>query len=439
LSNSKSRNGSSPSLECPCLRTSLEVSFVSEGGQELIVLLDRLRIAPGPLMVPKGFAPVLSMFDGAHSKEKILSTLSSHGLTAQILDRIIEELDTALLLDSPKFKKEESRIKTEFAEQEVRRPSCAGAVYPADKEALTSYLNEICSMYGGDGKGTENEVSPSNTVMPLGIIIPHIDFARGAPVYARVSNFIKNVSQAPDVIIILGTSHYGGKSRFQFSLKDYSLPGAVFRNAREITEGIVTTYGAENAYQDEFLHKVEHSIELPLVFLWNSWKERKKLPKIVPILVSSFYDTFDVGDEADSTPDVSAMIDILCDQYRQHTSSGLSVQFVCGVDLCHVGQGFGDPRYEETDFERLADFDREIICALEEGSAKTIDTLMRECRDAYRVCGYPSLYLMLKVFERLGHNVRGELIDYSSHTTRESDTTVSFAGMSMMGGIEGVR
>jgi MEMO1 family protein len=407
----------------PKLRTTIDIQLVKNGEDEQIVFLDRQRIAPSPVLLPRAFGVVLGMFTGEFSRDDILARCISQGLTLEILDQLITELDAAYFLDSEGFRNEERRIRESFLSKPSRPPSCAGAVYPATEEGLSDYLDkEISDKDGsvpGDRKG-----------FPLALVIPHIDYTRGGRVYAEVSRYLSGFSDTPDVLVMLGTSHYGGVSKYQLSRMDYEIPGTVFKNARDISSEIAAAYGEEMAFHDEFLHAHEHSLELPLPYLWYAWKEQRQLPEIVPVLIGSFYESFDMSGGALSIPEVSRMLVILGDTLTELRASGKKVMLVCGVDFSHVGQGFGDKdRMTADDLVRVEEYDRSLLYAIERLDADGFEQIIRSTRDATRVCGYPSLFTLLKTFEYLGITPKAEVLDYMMHTTPGTDTTVSFAGL----------
>jgi predicted class III extradiol MEMO1 family dioxygenase len=104
--------------------------------------------------------------------------------------------------------------------------------------------------------------------------------------------------------------------------------------------------------------------------------------------------------------------------------------FVCCVDFSHVGMAFGDAgKMTDEELQKVEEYDRSLLYALESLDADGFDNIIRSTRDSTRVCGYPSLYTMLKVFSRLDIRPDVEVLDYMIHTTPETDTTVSFAGL----------
>jgi hypothetical protein len=252
--------------DLPKLRELVDVRFVREGDRELIVFFDRQRIAPSPLVIPRAFAAVLGMFTGLNTKDEILARHAGNGLTSEILEQLIREVDSALFLDSERFAKEEERVKKEFLSGSVRTPACAGAVYPASHDEMREFVSSSVS-----GASQGDPVKRDGT--PLALVVPHVDYARGGRVYASVAEYLSGFSQRPDIVIMLGTSHCGGRSKYQLSRMDYQIPGVVFRNSGDLTGRIAKEYGEELSFQDEFLHANEHSLELPLPYLWHAWRE----------------------------------------------------------------------------------------------------------------------------------------------------------------------
>src|SRR5689334_17648063 len=83
----------------------LEFVAVQHEGDDFLLTHDRHGFAPD-LLIPRSWGPVLALFDGQRDAAGIIfefSTQYGQILPREHLDRIVLELDQALVLDSPTF------------------------------------------------------------------------------------------------------------------------------------------------------------------------------------------------------------------------------------------------------------------------------------------------------------------------------------------------
>src|SRR6185503_6357254 len=100
-------------------------------------------------------------------------------LGREVLDRLLDQLDQALLLDSERFRQHSATVFAEFARAEVRPAHLAGKSYPADPRELAALLDSFFAPPRGPGKPD----APTGP-LPRAIVAPHIDFHRGGAAYA---------------------------------------------------------------------------------------------------------------------------------------------------------------------------------------------------------------------------------------------------------------
>ena len=71
----------------------------------------------------------------------------------------------------------------------------------------------------------------------------------------------------PELIIILGTSHYGsGPELFSATKKNYATPFGAVKTDAEFIDRLSARYRGD-LFADELLHRNEHSIEFQALFL----------------------------------------------------------------------------------------------------------------------------------------------------------------------------
>jgi predicted class III extradiol MEMO1 family dioxygenase len=94
-----------------------------------------------------------------------------------VLERLLAAFDEALLLDDGRFARARERALAEYRQAPFRPPVLAGQSYPADadepRHLLRGYLDTVDDVIPGPADGR-------------GLVSPHIEYARGGSVYARV-------------------------------------------------------------------------------------------------------------------------------------------------------------------------------------------------------------------------------------------------------------
>ena len=191
---------------------------------------------------------------------------------------------------------------------------------------------------GAGGAGPLSTINPAGPRRLRGVLSPHIDFRRGGPVYTWS---YKELAEQTDIdtFVILGVAHQHCRRRFVLTLKDFETPLGIVPTDRQYVERIAEAAG-EELFDDELVHRAEHSIEFQVVFL--QYVLGKKRPfSIVPILVGSFHDHLERGIDPIEDPEVRRFVDAL---RAAEAASGKNVAYIGGIDLCHVGPEFGDPR-----------------------------------------------------------------------------------------------
>ena len=101
--------------------------------------------------------------------------------------------------------------------------------------------------------------------------------------------------------------------------------------------------------------------------------------------------------------------------------------------MAHIGQAFGDSKPLSPEFmEHIAQRDRTYLETLLKNDKRALFSHIHEDQDARRICGFPTMYLTLDLFSRLGIQPRAELIDYRQAVDYKRDCAVTFAGMSFI-------
>ena len=416
-------------MDYPKMRTDVSVFPVTVDGNNMIFVQDSQRLSQGVFIPHQVFARLVSFFDGGHSIRDIqYEAMRQYGelVYTEQIEALIQDLDKALLLESPRFCETLDRLKEDFRKGDLRPAFFAGKSYPEGTDQLRGQLEAYFSESGIPGPTDEEE----ETEELRGILAPHIDFQRGGPCYARAYTLLRKAPRA-DVYIVLGIAHAPSETRFTVTAKDFETPFGIAQTDKEFVSTL-SKHCSWDIFQDEFLHRSEHSIEFQVVFLQHVLGLSQHA-RIVPILCGSFDHYLAQQRPPEDDPMVSEFLDGLKSTVGE---SKKRVCFIAGVDLSHIGPQFGDPEPADNVFRsEIREEDLEIL-----DKAATLDTggffqLLKKNRNKHRICGFPAIYVFLKTIDAS----HGEILTYDQGPTPDGQSVVSFSAMAFYGSSEGNR
>ena len=253
---------------------------VVQAGQPSILLRDPLRLANKTVVIPQQLAPLLALCDGTRDPNGIRASLAVRfglRIAPHTIERLLAALDDSLLLDNDRFAQARERALMEYRQAPFRPPTSVGQSYPSSAEdlhaKLDGYMDAVDDVRPGSADGR-------------GLVSPHIDYERGGTVYARVWKRAAEAVKAADLVVLLGTDHYGKDGHLTLTRQHYATPFGVLPTEQTIVDALAEAIGPEAAFADELYHRSEHSIELAAVWLHHV---REGQPcDLVPILCSSF-------------------------------------------------------------------------------------------------------------------------------------------------------
>lgn len=406
------RESPPPADDLPRLRP-LDIRWVQEGGIRFLLLRDPLGVSPRTLMVPGDLAPVLALCDGTRDIPALLTGLRLRtGLmvSPSRLEELLRLLDEALFLDNGRFRSAARQALQDYRSAPHRRPALAGQVYPTDPGELRDALERFCQ----SARGTS---PPPGGGTLRGLLTPHIDYARGGPVYAGVWQAV-----APDLgafrrVVLLGTDHAGRPGALTLTRQNYASPLGALPTDGEAVEALARAIGPEEAFADELHHLGEHSVELALVWLQFALGGREV--RVVPVLCGPMPGP----DGGPYEPFISAL--------RALLEEGPTLVVAAG-DLAHMGPAFGDPLpLDPLGRARLSSADRHTLELVSQGDAEAFLADVWGDGDARRYCGLTPIYLALRAMGP----VRGHLTGYAQcPADAEGGSVVSVAGMAFFQG-----
>lgn len=396
---------------CPKLRA-VDARPIMHGGRPSILLRDPLHLTDKTIIIPQQLGPALALFDGTREPSQVSAALAIRfGVRAapSTLGRLLSALDDAFLLDNEHFAQAREQALSEYRKALFRPLAGAGQSYPADADELRKMLQSYLD--------AADDVDP-DLADGRGLVSPHIDYARGGSVYARVWKRAAEMARAAEVVVLLGTDHYSEGNLLTLTQQNYATPFGVLPTARDIVETVAQAVGPETAFAGELHHRGEHSIELAAI--WLHYVREKQPCRLVPVLCGSF-ERFVQGQ---AEPDQDAVLNAFLNACKQ-ALAGRRVLVVASADLSHVGPAFGGQPLGLVERARLQAADDELIERICAGDAQGFFAAIRRDGDRRNVCGLPPIYLAL----RLLHPLQGHQVAYARCPADEAGTSyVSICG-----------
>ncbi len=407
--------------EWPRLRP-IEPQWVQYNGRRYLCLKDPLELGDETVLVPEALVPLLGLCDGTRDAAGLRTAMALRTgvqVTPAVVAELLDRLDRALLLDGDGYRTAKTRELKAFRSSEYRDPFYADKVYPGDPERLKETLNGYCQRHPAE---------PSTRTNLVGLVCPHIDYARGHATYADLWQRARLSLDGTELVIVFGTDHRGGPGTITPTRQSYATPLGVLQTDVEAVDDVVDALGGEAALDEELHHANEHSIELALVWMHHFMDGRPV--DVVPILCGSFHRF--VSGETDPGDDdrIRAAVEAL-----KRASAGRRTLVIAAGDLAHVGPAFGDSRpLDAVQMADVASRDEETISAICNTDAASMMSAAQRELDARRLCGLPPIYMALRYLERAS----GEVVGYAQCPADEAGASiVSIAGVLLYGDAAG--
>ena len=403
----------------PRLRA-LDPKLIEHESRDFLYLRDPLSLSDDNVLVPSPLVPLLALCDGTRDLAGLGSAFALRTgieLGEGHLTDLIERLDSALLLEGSRFDSAAARALSEYRSAPCRRPFHAGAVYPEGPADLRELLAGFC------------EAAPAASVggvggRLVGMLSPHIDFARGGRTYAQTWQAATADLDGIERVIVLGTDHMGGPAALTLTGQSYSTPLGTLVTDAGVVARLAGAVGADRAYREELHHRSEHSIELACVWMHSFLESRE--PGLVPVLCGSFAGFVGGDGHPRDHADLNPAIDVLAAAAAERPTL-----VIAAADLAHVGPVFGDAApLRGPERHGLELHDQESLAAICEGDADGFLNLSIREGDRRRICGLSPIYLMLEVLRRAhGAPASGLTMGYDQCPADEDGgSLVSIAG-----------
>jgi MEMO1 family protein len=409
-------------MDKPKIRA-VEAFPVEQQGQTFILLRDPTGVAPEPLMVGMGAYFLIAQMDGTNEHLDLQAAFTRRFgeiIPSLQIQELIDALDRAYFLDSARYTERVRELAEEFARSPHRPAVLAGLAYEKDPVQLRE---EIASFFRRPGAPGEIPTPGNDRAGLKGLISPHIDPRRGGAAYAHAYAELLT-RERPELVIVLGTSHYcRGPQLFTATRKDYTTPLGVVRTDGDFVQHLAERYKDGDLFEQELLHRNEHSIEFQALFL--AWALGTTGYQVVPILVGSFHEMVLSGETPAFDARVAGFLEALRAELEIEKRRTL---IVAGVDFAHVGKKFGDSFSAD---EKVAEWvrreDLALIENIKRGDPDGFFADIVKDHDSRKICGLSPIYTQLELLR--DHPARLLMHDIAMEPQTES--AVSFASLAI--------
>ena len=382
---------------CPKLRP-IDARPIVQRGQRALLLRDPLRLSDRSVILPQQMAPLLVLCDGTRDVNALRASLAvRYGLPLgeRVVGQILDALDGALLLENQRYLDARAEALRAYRQAPYRPPALAGESYPAEADALEALLEGYLAQ--------EGEALPQ--MKGRGLVCPHIDYARGGSVYARVCAHAATMLREAELLIVLGTDHYGGQGNITLTRQNYATPYGLLPTPQDLVDALVDALGEKALFAEELHHRGEHSVELAAV--WLHHMRRRQPCELLPVLCGPF------GPDAPS-----AFAQTFVETLRKAIGQRRTV-IIAAADLAHMGPAIGGRPHNLVEWAQLEVDDAALIAHLCAGDARAFLEALQSTGNARNVCGLSPIYLAMRLLEP----VSGQRVAYARCPADETRTS----------------
>lgn len=383
-------------------------AFRFEHTDALVGLRDRTGFSPRVLSISPAALHLISLFDGMATVDEVCERFASDSgqpVALDVISSVIDQLNSAWFLEGLNFDTYYEQRLTDYRLLGIRSMPYAAALGIDSTGAVFTEILANCDR-------------PKVTGILHGLVVPHLDYPRGAPCYGAGYSTLTG-RQAPRRVVILGTNHFGRSTSVVATSSSFETPLGVTSTDVELLEKLERECGPLRQF--ELDHEREHSVELQVAWLQNLYGCGNF--QIVAFLCPdpcgpSGTRPYD-GQGVDLRDFAEALRRLIADD-------GCNTLLVAGADLSHVGAEFGDdPPLDDAFLDATSRSDLAALEWLEIGVPDPFLSAVSEKGNPTRICSVGCMYVLGKVLE--GHKV--SRLAYHQAVDHDSQTCVTSAAL----------
>lgn len=333
--------------------------------------MDPLRLHPQQLVVPPQALPVIAQFQGERTVAEVAEQFK---IPADQLENLVMALETHYLLWGPSYLAQEA-IKAEEIDGTGLLPKGAAFMLGADAGAVGRQL---------DAWLAEVE-DPELPAPPQALVVPHLDYHRGWPLYATGYRAWQG-ADPPDRVVVLGTNHHGIGDGVVGTRWRWTSPLGSSVADTPLQELMDERLG-DGLLADQLDHVPEHSIALQLPWIQRVFGEVPVSGFLVPNPLQPMIS--DDGKRVSIDQFVTGLRDVL-------QELGGTTRLVASSDLSHVGPQFGEPDpLDDARREEVEQHDREALSIYLSGDDGRFVEFMRNLGNPSNWCSIGNMSALL--------------------------------------------
>ena len=388
---------------------------IQDDDQPMILLRDPLGLTIGDIALSLEAYFVATLMDGSRELPEIQNEFFRHAgqmLRSDQLTELIKGLRQARYLEGPEFEEHYRKVASAYRVSTERRTEDLRGVGLKEDETLNDVF---ARMFPGT-------VEPDDEARRIrGLIVPHIDYARGWECYARAYSRIRGL-HALKRFVILGTNHFGRSPAVVATDKDFATPLGTTRADRPFLSKLAQRCRTDLC-RDEYDHVPEHSVELQVFILQALFGPEAF--QIVPFLCP------DPCGPSGTRPADGQGLDLQV--FARHLRDLLAddpvpTLLIAAADLSHVGRRFGDDRdLEPTFLHQVSLRDQSALIAVRDNDPQEFRQTVAADGNPTRICGAGCIYTLLTVLP----HTKPTLLRYDQAVAGEQHTCVTCAAFAL--------
>lgn len=372
--------------------------------------IDHLHLFEGQAFFPADMLPLFPLFDGTRSISDIHKfLLNEHNvqIETEVLIQIVQSLQEICLLEGEVYQAVYQRKLNTYRSAPFRSMLLAGQGYPLQARDFRAYLQSFSVNH------QEHDAARNHPLK--GIISPHIDYQRGGTVYAELWQAAKDRLTGIENVVVIGTDHYGAGEYPVLTRQNYATPLGVLSTDQSAVNKLAEILGEQTAFEHEYNHAVEHSVELALG--WAHAAMEGFHPEVLPLLSGSMHRFIQGQTQPDEDRKLKEFLDTLKGYLNEN-----STLVIAAADLAHVGPAFDTGT---ADPQVVAEEDRQLLQIIHRGNPSEYMEFFHQNQNHYQVCGVGPIYILLYLLQ----GETGITVNYNQCPADEAGTSlVSICG-----------